>query len=276
MFLVVTLTGCGDASELLVVPSEKEANRIVVELQQRGINNITTQRQTRDRKPVFAVHVPAHAHSAARQILVQLDLPREHRGGLQEMVGSAGLIPTRSDERARMMYAIAGELETTFETYDRVVRARVHVVIPDTDMSLSADPTKAPKPTATVVIKYSVPPSPVLPADASEDDKAKARALAQTAGQPPLTVEEVAKLAAGSVEGLDEKSVVVQFTTTTVQLTQAQAAAAAMPQAAATGPLGLPSFGDNKLLYQLFAAVVVLGALCIFLIIKLLKKGRAA
>ena len=37
------------------------------------------------------------------------------------MVGSAGLIPTRADERARLMYALAGELETTFETYDRVV-----------------------------------------------------------------------------------------------------------------------------------------------------------
>ena len=90
------------------------------------------------------------------QILVKLDLPREERGGLQEMVGSAGLIPTRADERARLMYALSGELEKTIETYDRVVLARVHVVIPDTDMSLSADPAKGAKPSATVVIKYTV------------------------------------------------------------------------------------------------------------------------
>jgi type III secretion system YscJ/HrcJ family lipoprotein len=273
--LALLLTGCGDTTELVVVNSEKEANRIIVELEQRGIAEIKSARQTRDRKPVFTVTVPRSAESAARQILVQLDLPREERGGLEQMVNSAGLIPTRSDERARLMYAIAGELEKTFETYDRVVRARVHVVIPDTDMSLSADPTKGPKPTATVVIKYSVPPAPELPKDATDEDKARIKATVEADSKPPLTSEDVAKLAARSVEGLDEKSVFVTYTMTTVQLTKAQAAAVeGQADKPATGPLGLPSIADNQLLYKMFAAVAVLSLLCIFLIYKLVKKGR--
>ncbi len=273
--LVLFAAGCGDSTELVVVSSEKEANRIIVELEQRGIADIKAGRQTRDRKAVFTVTVPRSAESAARQILVQLDLPREERGGLQEMVHSAGLIPTRADERARLMYALAGELEKTLETYDRVVRARVHVVIPDADMSLSADPARGPKPSATVVIKYSIPPAPELPKDATDEDKARVKAAIEAGSKPPLTPEDVAKVAARSVEGLDEKSVFVTYTMTTVQLTKAQAAAVAAPaSAAATGPLGLPSYEDNKRLYQLFGAVVALGLLCIFLIVKLVKKSR--
>jgi len=275
--LAALLTGCGDATELVVVGSEKEANRIVVELEQRGITDLKTVRETRDRKPAFAIQVPRSSESMARQILVQLDLPRDERGGLAAMVGSAGLIPTRADERARLMYALAGELETTFETYDRVVRARVHVVIPDVDTSLSADPTKAPKPSATVVIKYMVPPVPEAPAEATEEELARLNAIAEAAAKPPLTMQEVAQLAARSVEGLDEKNVFVTFTTSTVNLTTAQAAAAAPAtntSTARSGPLGIKL--SDSLFLQLFGAVLVLALICIFLITRLLKKGRKA
>jgi type III secretion system YscJ/HrcJ family lipoprotein len=273
--LAAALTGCGDSTELVVVGSEREANRILVELEQRGIPDLKSTREVRDRKPAFSIKVPKSSESAARQILVKLDLPREERGGLQEMVGSAGLIPTRADERARLMYALSGELEKTLETYDRVVRARVHVVIPDTDMSLSADPEKGAKPSATVVIKYRVAEVPEPGPEATEEEKARLKAMAEAEAKPPVSATEVAQLASRSIEGLEDKNVFVSFTTTNVQQTKAQAAAAAVTPAsttARTGPLGIKL--SDGLFLQLFGAVVVLALLCIFLITRLIKKGK--
>lgn len=259
---LAALTGCGQRSDLTIATSEKEANRILVELEQRGISDLKLTRETRDRKQVFIISTTPDQLSTARQILVQLNLPREERGGLGAMVNSAGLIPSKSDERAKLMHAIAQELEQTLETADRVVSARVHLVIPEVDLSLSADPAKAPKPSATVLVKY-LTSSP--PANATDAQKA-------AAALPPMKLEEVQQLVSRSVQGLDIANVHVTFTTTSVQPTTAQKTAAASAATATTSDSG--SGGSNKLLIQLYSAVAGLGLLCILLIVKLVKRGK--
>lgn len=239
------LGGCGEQADVVMVNTEKEANLILVEFENRGISSPTKTQQTVDRKIVWSIQCSPEQASQARQILVKLDLPREERGGLESMINSTGLIPTRTDERAKLMHATAQELETTFETYDRVVRARVHVVIPDSEMSLTADPAKAPQPSATVLLKYRT----------MED---AADATGSNPGGPPMKEEDVQQIVANSVSGLESTNVFVTFTPTetATPITQAPVAVAS----------------NNKMLYQLYAAVVLLGVFCIFLIVKLLKK----
>ncbi len=245
------MTGCEDSSEVVMVNSEKEANRILVELEQRGVATPAKTQQTANRNTVWVISVPHAQASQARQILVELDLPKESRGGLETMISDAGLIPTKTDERAKLMHAIAQELETTFETYDSVVRARVHVVIPDGNISLTADPEKQPKPSATVLIKHRVSAT-VADGDPTNVDQ-----------KPPMTEEDVQQIVAASVEGLNSTDVFVTFTPTEVTAT---ADASSTTAAEGGGPQ------NKSLLYQLYAAVVALGALSVFLIVKLVKK----
>ena len=279
---VMFLSGCGSGnSELVAVESEKEANRILVELQQRGIISATVERTTVNRKPVNTISVAPADLDRSRQILVQLDLPRENRGGMEAMVNSGGLIPTKSDERAKLMYALSQELERTLETYDRVVRARVHVVIPEEDWSLRANPDAAPKPSATVVIKYVIPSMPSLSEDATAEERAKAAEIAKLNALPPVEEMQVQSIVARSVQGMDEQNVFVTFTSTRVEATLAAAAATQAEIAGSnTGQspvkpkTGFASVWEDPMKLQLFGAVVLLGALCIFLIVKLVKKGK--
>lgn len=246
--MCLLLGGCGEQADVVMVNSEKEANLILVEFENRGIASPSKSQLTVDRKIVWSIRCSPEQASQARQILVKLDLPREERGGLESMINSTGLIPTKTDERAKLMHATAQELETTFETYDRVVRARVHVVIPDTDMSLTADPAKAPQPSATVLLKYRVRETAADKSDSNPN-----------AAGPPMKEEDVQQIVAKSVAGLESTNVFVTFTSTEVTAPIVEA-----PVAVA---------GSKKMLYQLFAAVALLGVFCIFLIVKLLKKS---
>lgn len=240
------LGGCGEQADVVMVNSEKEANLILVEFERRGITAPSKTQQTVDRKVVWSIRCSPEQASQARQILVKLDLPREERGGLESMINSTGLIPTKTDERAKLMHAIAQELETTFETYDRVVRARVHVVIPDSEMSLTADPEKSPKPSATVLLKYRA-------GDGASDGTPD-----PSQAGPPMKEEDVQQIVARSVAGLEQTSVFVTFTPTEVVASNITEVVA--------------SPGSKSMLYQLYAAVVLLGVFCVFLIVKLLKK----
>ena len=76
--------GCSEKFEdIVVVDNEKEANRILVVLDTRGIAALK-ETTTANRETVYAVKVPANEASRARQILVDLDLPQDTPAGLAD------------------------------------------------------------------------------------------------------------------------------------------------------------------------------------------------
>lgn len=259
------LVGCGDATEVVVVSDQVEANRIIVELEARNIDDVTKTTATQGRDTVYSIMVPAEHAQAARKILVELNLPRAPHKGLASLVDNQGLIPTRTDERARLMYAQAGEIAQTLELFDGVVDARVHVVIPDTEMSLNDDPENMPKPRAAAVIKYKV--------EVKAEDDVPARLIE---AKPPMEEQDVKNLLIRSVEGLSEEEVTVQFTPTPVPARGAVAVtASASGDGSVIDTVQNMDAKNKKLLYQLFAAVVVLSLLCVFLAWRLIKKPKA-
>lgn len=259
------LIGCGDATEIVVVSDQVEANRIVVELESRNIDDVTKTTTTQGRDTVYSIMVPAEHAQAARKILVELGLPREPHKGLASLVDNQGLIPTRTDERARLMYAQAGEIAQTLELYDGVINARVHVVIPDTEMSLNDDPATAPKPRAAAVVKYKV--------EVADGEDVNARL---TEAKKPMEEQEVKDLLIRSVEGLTEEEVTVQFTPSPVPARgQTAATASGSGDGNVVDTVRNMDEKNKKLLYQLFAAVAGLSLLCIFLAWRLIKKPKA-
>ncbi|MFZ4576231.1 MAG: hypothetical protein ACOYN0_17745, partial [Phycisphaerales bacterium] len=123
------LSGCerSNSTPVATVDSQVEAMRVAVELEEFDavIREVKAQRSVS-----YVIDVDAAKLTDARQKLVEAGLPREHREGLAAFSQSSGIIPSELAERARLMKAVAEELEETLEHIDGVVSARVHVVIP--------------------------------------------------------------------------------------------------------------------------------------------------
>jgi len=147
---------------------------------------------------MWVIRAPASQAYAARRLLVQLNLPREERPGFDGMLAERGLIPTKTDERARMMHATAQELETTFESYQRVIESRVHVVIPDDDTITGGNPEATPS--ASVFIKYSAGSGEGAREASTEDE-----------GPSWLHSSRAKEIVVNAVEGLQDEDVAVAY-----------------------------------------------------------------
>lgn len=190
------LAGCGGASyeTLVEVETQKQANVVLVELARANITDTRVGTGGDRRTPTIVISVPNDQLFAARELLVRLNLPEQSPPGFDEMLAKRGFIPTETEERARLMHAVSGEISRTFEIYDDIVSARVHVVLPDETVF---DPEQADqaRPSALVVLKYR--PSP----HANDE-----------AASTPLTVEQAQHMVADAVEGLNVEDVTVAFT----------------------------------------------------------------
>ena len=273
--------GCDSREELTRVDTDKEATRILVELSRNGIAQPDKVEKKEQRKTAYGITVPKAELARAREVLLHADLPRETHGGYKGMIEQGGLIPTKTEERAKLMYAMAEELARTFETYDRVVSARVHIVLPEKD-PLMRDATTRPTATAMVLIKYAPPPET---ADAGTDAGARPAAATSAAAiqsgssggardefaDAPVRPDEVRQMVARSVEGLTPTSVFVAYSRTAA-VPPLAAIAAATPAGGAAAPTA--GGVDRGLLVKLLAAVALFGAVSIFLTAMLVREKR--
>src|SRR5579872_4609434 len=186
--LAVAAAAC--STNILHGLDERGANETVAALEHAGVG---ADKQVDDdglgagSAAVFRVRVARADEARALEVLRAQGLPRDRRHGFAEVYGQPSLIPTASEERARYLDALAGEVARTLEMADGVVGARVHLVLEESD-PLSGD------------VK------PRAPARAAVLIKARA-------GRPPaLSTADVQKLVAGSVPGLDPASVAVVVT----------------------------------------------------------------
>jgi type III secretion protein J len=165
--------------------TEDQANEILVVLDQNGIHG--------DKVPEvggevvkFSIHVNQRDAAHAWQILRENDLPKPAKRGFSDVFGKTSLIPTAMEEKALFLEAICGELAKTIEAINGVVDARVHVVLPDSDI-LKTELQGPTLPKAAVLIKYKVDRN----------------------GNAPFRAEDIRQLVANSVEGLKPADVTV-------------------------------------------------------------------
>ncbi|HDU5650196.1 TPA: type III secretion inner membrane ring lipoprotein SctJ [Klebsiella aerogenes] len=123
---IMLLTGCNDQIELNHGLSENDANEVSAEL---GRYHIQTEK--RNDKQGITVLVDAPDLNRAVHILDAAGLPRPARTNLGEVFQKNGVISTPLEERARYIYALSQEVESTLSQIDGVIVARVHVVLPE-------------------------------------------------------------------------------------------------------------------------------------------------
>jgi type III secretion protein J len=125
--LVLALAGCGRTVELFANMNESEANEVLAALSEA---NIATQKVPgKDGTVVVTVDQSNIAH--AIEVLNTQGLPHERRATMGDVFRKEGLISSPLEERARYLWALSQELSETISQIDGVLRARVHVVLPE-------------------------------------------------------------------------------------------------------------------------------------------------
>lgn len=122
------LVGC--KASLYSNLSEREANEIVALLQGVGID---ASRSVTD--GVATVLVPKDLFAASMAVLQAEGLPRREHATINDIFSGDGFVITQMEERARYIYAMAEELSHTIMSIDGVIVARVHLVLPSTEIS---------------------------------------------------------------------------------------------------------------------------------------------
>jgi type III secretion protein J len=185
LFSLFLLAGCLK-QELQTGLTEPEAQEIIVLLKNHGLEAVRQMSAADNQAPTWTVSVKGGSQNLflAWKILQENGLPREKSTGLKDVFSSSSLIPTASEEKARLMVGLAGEIRQTLDSVNGVVDARVHIVLPENSPLIEKSEWKPT--TASVLVKYQ-------------------------GNQLPLQPEEVKSLVANGIEGLQPANVAVIF-----------------------------------------------------------------
>ncbi len=198
LLLLLTVLGAavavgGCRSAVVSGLSEDQANGVMAALAAESIAATKEAEGGPGQNQTYRIDVASGDLPQAVSVLQAAELPKRATPGWQEVFGDPSLVPTATEERARLSAAVSGELARTIQNMDGVVDARVHMALPDT-CELRLDEA-APRPRASVMIKR--------------------RAGSLGAGKADRAVDEAAirKLVAGAAQGMVPEDVtVVQVT----------------------------------------------------------------
>ncbi|HVS02003.1 MAG TPA: hypothetical protein VMT16_04470 [Thermoanaerobaculia bacterium] len=177
--LAILLMAC--QAEVLHDVPEAEANEILAVLQQHGV--VADKVPANPELNTFNVTVSKDARPRAWAVLQEYKLPRARDRRFRDVFGKSKLVVTPVEERALFLEALQGELAQTLESVQGVIDARVHLVLPEKD--LSGKLRGAAK--ASVVLEY----------------------LPSAQGVAPMQRAEVQQIVANAVDGLDPDTVAV-------------------------------------------------------------------
>lgn len=136
-FLAITVmtTSCSGKVELLQGVSESEANEALAALLEAGISA----GKLPGKEGAVGIEVASSEVARAISILKMEGLPKERYAKMGEVFRKEGLISSPLEERARYLWALSQELSATISQIDGVIKARVHVVLPE--RGAAGDPT---------------------------------------------------------------------------------------------------------------------------------------
>ena len=142
----VLLLGC--KVELYSGLNEREGNEMLAILLD---NNIPSEKLV-DKDKIVTIMVQGGDVARSIKILSSLGFPKEKYSSIGDIFPKDGLISSPTEERARYTYSMSQELSSTLSMIDGVVTARVHVVLPQEQDSLTD--VNYPS-SASVFIKYT-------------------------------------------------------------------------------------------------------------------------
>jgi len=197
LFFGLFLCACGSRVELLQGVSESEANEALAALLDGGIKA----GKLPGKEGLVGLDVESSEVARAIAILRTEGLPKERYAKMGEVFRKEGLISSPLEERARYLWALSQELSATVSQIDGVIKARVHVVLPERSSGGDA----AVPSSAAVFIKYKT--------GINLDD----------------AVPQVKRLVANSIPGLSSEKVTVILLAAGVKTTEEAASSVVLP-----------------------------------------------
>ena len=128
--------------------SEKEGNEMLAILLDGGV----AAEKTLDKDKQVTLMVGSDEVSHSIKLLKSLGYPKVKYSSIGDIFPKDGLISSPTEERARYTYSMSQELSSTLSMIDGVITARVHVVLPQEQDTLSD--VNYPS-SASVFIKYT-------------------------------------------------------------------------------------------------------------------------
>lgn len=148
LVVLCLLAACSSNVTFQTGLKDTEANEMIALLDRSGIHA-----QKLTNKQGVALSVDERDLARATEALNAAGLPRRNLSDLGQIFKKDGMISTPLEERARYIHALSAELEYTLQQFDRVISARVHVVLPE-----RVAPGEPIQPSsAAVFIKYRPP-----------------------------------------------------------------------------------------------------------------------
>lgn len=124
--LVVGLSACKEP--LYTGLNERDANMMIMILDKHQV--AATRQKDADGK--YSLNVEASLTAKAVRALAAEGYPKKEYQSLGDIFNNEGLVKTPFEQRARFIHAINQELSHSLSDIDGIVKARVHVMIPET------------------------------------------------------------------------------------------------------------------------------------------------
>lgn len=124
--LLLLLSGCNGQETVIEDLSQKDALLAIMLLQEQKIPSYK-EAHANKRSTTYTIKVKKSQATRALRILMENHIPKNERPGLKEVFSStsSGLIPSKSDEIARLALAMQGEAEALLRVIPGIVDVRV-------------------------------------------------------------------------------------------------------------------------------------------------------
>jgi len=151
------LMGCETTIESNL--TEEQANQVLLALNSASIPASKIEQAGSGKDVRYRIDVVSGDVASSLSLLKAGELPKRPEPGFNEIYKETGIIPTVSEEKARLAAAISGELSRTLESIDGVVDARVHLAMAESEpITLDSPRTK---PRASILIKLQKKREPI-------------------------------------------------------------------------------------------------------------------
>lgn len=177
--VLALFAGC--AADVLHGLAEPETNRVIAVLQEQGIP--AAKELENAEEGTWKVTVSQSDLPKVWGILQEYRLPTSPNRRFRDVFGKSKLVVAPIEERALYLEALQGEIGHTLEGVSGVLLARVHLVIPEPSLTGQ----RAGEPKASVMVEYR----------------------ADAANQAPLRSDDIQRIVASSVAGLEPSNVSV-------------------------------------------------------------------
>jgi type III secretion protein J len=220
---VIVLQAC--SAPIAAGLDDSEANRVVVALDHAHVD------ATKDPDPgaegKWRVEVSRDDVPRALSVLRDEELPRSQPSGVLDTLGKGSLVPSEAAEHAQLIAGMAGDLQRSLEGVEGVLSARVHLSVPVQNPLHGGG---APHGSASVLLEHR-------------------------GSTPPLSVDSVQRLVAGSIAGLLTSDVAV------VMVSRSAPPVAIAGELGHVGPIAVARNSMRKLQAALVALVAVVALL---------------